>query len=502
MVFRCRLIALFLAIAIAQAFAVDSLNIWIMPNGASPQQKLEQELEIFTAKTHIPVKVKVLDWGEAWNRISTTLETGENSPDLLQLGSTWVPYFAARGELKNLNDIIEQIDSTRFVPVSWYTSHIDADTNIYAIPWFIDVRPVLGNKRIMKKYGITPASIRSYKGFSDAIRKVNEGKELLEYGAKIRGYAFPGKSDWNIPHNFAPWIWSYGGKFVDKDKNGKWHASILTAPTLEGIAKYLSFIVDSLVSTESLQSNSAEIAQQFNNGEFAFIVSTAEIVMQTRIHGSQGGLSDARIGQDSVTVLPIPMGKAGSVSFVGGSDLAIPARNTKDEAIQLLLFLTADSSLDDYTKQIGFLPASKKVLESWIEDETYKNLVAQLETGRTYPALPEWGTIEQTLVSMFSAVWELLEIPALYSEEKLYRIFKDKSDIIDAQLGYTPTHAMTFAEFQEIWQRSIIKPDTSEQQPDAAKEPQSKGINPTPYVFFVVLILSFIVSYTRKRKKR
>ena len=502
MVFRCRLIALFLAIAIAQAFAVDSLSIWIMPNGASPQQKLEQELEIFTAKTHIPVKVKVLDWGEAWNRISTTLETGENSPDLLQLGSTWVPYFAARGELKNLNDIIEQIDSTRFVPVSWYTSHIDADTNIYAIPWFIDVRPVLGNKRIMKKYGITPASIRSYKGFSDAIRKVNEGKELLEYGAKIRGYAFPGKSDWNIPHNFAPWIWSYGGKFVDKDKNGKWHASILTAPTLEGIAKYLSFIVDSLVSTESLQSNSAEIAQQFNNGEFAFIVSTAEIVMQTRIHGSQGGLSDARIGQDSVTVLPIPMGKAGSVSFVGGSDLAIPARNTKDEAIQLLLFLTADSSLDDYTKQIGFLPASKKVLESWIEDETYKNLVAQLETGRTYPALPEWGTIEQTLVSMFSAVWELLEIPALYSEEKLYRIFKDKSDIIDAQLGYTPTHAMTFAEFQEIWQRSIIKPDTSEQQPDAAKEPQSKGINPTPYVFFVVLILSFIVSYTRKRKKR
>ena len=251
---------------------------------------------------------------------------------------------------------------------------------------------------------------------------MNEGKELLEYGAKIRGYAFPGKSDWNIPHNFAPWIWSYGGKFVDKDKNGKWHASILTAPTLEGIAKYLSFIVDSLVSTESLQSNSAEIAQQFNNGEFAFIVSTAEIVMQTRIHGSQGGLSDARIGQDSVTVLPIPMGKAGSVSFVGGSNLAIPARNTKDEAIQLLLFLTADSSLDDYTKQIGFLPASKKVLESWIEDETYKNLVAQLETGRTYPALPEWGTIEQTLVSMFSAVWELLEIPALYSEDKLYRI--------------------------------------------------------------------------------
>lgn len=502
MVLRCRLITLFTVIALTQAFAVDTLNIWIMPNGASPQQKLEQELEVFTAKTHIPVKVKVLDWGEAWNRISNTLETGEDTPDVLQLGSTWVPYFAARGVLKNLNEYIDQIDSTRFVPVSWYTSHIDADTNIYAIPWFIDARPVLGNKRIMKKYGITPQSMRDYKGFSEAIRKVNEGKELLDYGAKIRGYAFPGKSDWNIPHNFAPWIWSYGGRFVEKDENGKWHSHILTAPTLEGIAKYLSFIVDSLVSTESLQSNSAEIAQQFNNGEFAFIVSTAEIVMQTRIHGSQGGLSDARIGQDSVTVLPIPRGTAGSVSFLGGSDLAIPAKSTKKEAIQLLLFLTEDASLDDYTKQIGFLPASKKVLESWAEDETYKGLVALLATGRTYPALPEWGTIEQTLVSMFSAVWELLEIPALYSEEKLYRIFKEKSDIIDAQLGYTPTHAMTFAEFQEIWKNSIVTTNTAKQETDQEKKPESKGINPTPYVFFVVLILGFIFSYTRKRKKR
>ena len=201
-------------------------------------------------------------------------------------------------------------------------------------------------------------------------------------------------------------------------------------------------------------------------------------------------------------MLPFPKGTAGSVSFLGGSNLAIPAKSTREEAIQLLLFLTEDERLDDYTKQIGFLPASKKVLESWAEDEAYKNLVDQLETGRTYPALPEWGTIEQTLVSMFSAVWELLEIPALYSEEKLYRIFKEKSDIIDSQLGYTPTHTMTFAEFQEIWQRSIVKPDTAEQAPDSAKEPESTGINPTPYVFFVVLILSFIFSYTRKRKKR
>lgn len=496
-----KILALTAAISFSQAPAADTLSIWIMPNGASPQEKLEQQLDAFTQKTRIPTKVTVLDWGEAWNRISSMLETGNNAPDVLQLGTTWIPYFAARGELKNLNSYLDKIDSNRFVPVSWNTSHIDSDTNTFSVPWFIDIRPVLGNKRLMEKYGISPADLSTYTGFAEAIRKVNQGKEFLEDGAKIRGYALPGKSDWNIPHNFAPWIWSYGGSFLEKDKNGKWRSNILSPHTLEGIAKYISFVLDSLVSTEELQSNSAQIAQQFNNGELAFIVSTAEIVMQTRIHSSQGGLANSRIGTDGVEVLPLPKGTAGSISFIGGSNLAIPAKSNSKNAIQLLLFLTDDKSLDDYTKQIGFLPPSRAVLASWAEDEAYKNLVTQLETGRTYPALPEWGEIEHSLVSMFSAVWDHLEIPKLYSEEKLYQIFKDYSDTINNQLGYTPTTTMTFAEFQEVWKKALGQAAKTEKQSEKATQPEGNGINPTPFIFFFVLIASFLFSYTRKRKR-
>ena len=200
MVFRFKLIALSAAIFFSQSIAADSLSIWIMPNGASPQEKLEQQLDAFTQKTNIPTKVTVLDWGEAWNRISTMLETGNNVPDVLQLGSTWVPYFAARGELKPLNAYLDNIDSNRFVPVSWYTSHIDSDTLYYSIPWFIDIRPVLGNKRIMEKYGISSADIETYKGFSDAIRKVNQGKEFISVTLTIhRSQDFPVRMlQWDI----------------------------------------------------------------------------------------------------------------------------------------------------------------------------------------------------------------------------------------------------------------------------------------------------------------
>ncbi|MCQ2062276.1 MAG: extracellular solute-binding protein [Fibrobacter sp.] len=488
--------------AISTIYAAEPLTVWIMPNGASPQEKLEQRLNEYTQKTGIPTQVQVLDWGEAWNRISTTLASGKDAPDVLQLGTTWIPYFASRGEIKPLNKWLDKIDSTRFEPVSWNTTRIDSDSIVYSIPWFIDVRPVLGNKRILKKNGISKESLVSYKGFIDAIKKINASKDALEDGTKIHAYAFPGKSDWNIPHNFAPWIWSNGGDFITKDENGKWHANILSEKTLVGIAKYLNFVLDSLVAPEALQTNTAQVAQRFNAGELAFIVNTAEIVMQTRFDATQGGLSNAKIGLDSIVVLPIPSGESGSISFIGGSNLAIPATNNRPEALDLLLFLTNDENLDAYTKQIGFLPTSKKVLANWAEDEEYKELVKALETGKTYSAIPEWGDIEQKLVSMFSAVWDHLEIPALYSENKLYQIFKDYTTEIDNILGYSFTKTVTFAEFQDIWHKTLNKQDAvaDANKDEVQYDPIKSNLRKAPWVFAIMILLGFAFSFKRKKK--
>ena len=497
--FAVKLMTTALLFAFSAIFAAKPLTIWIMPNGASPQEKLEQLLEKFTKNTGIPTQVEVLDWGEAWNRISTVLASGTDAPDVVQLGTTWIPYFATRNEIKPLNAWFNKIKPERFVQVSWNTTHIESDTLVYSVPWFIDIRPILGNKRIMRKNGITREDVATYDGFVKAIRKIEASKESLEDGTRIHAFAFPGKSDWNISHNFAPWIWSNGGDFIAKDERGKWHANILTEKTLSGIAKYLNFVLDTLVPPEALLTNTAQIVQQFNAGELAFIVNTAEIVMQTRYDGSKGGLSNAKIGSDSVTVIHIPNGSVGSVSFIGGSNLAIPASNTRSEAISLLAFLTSDNSLDAYTRQIGFLPPSKDVLTKWSEDPEYKELVTALETGKAYPAIPEWGDIEQILVGMFSAVWDHLEIPALYSEEKLYQIFKDYSAQINERLKYTATNEMTQAEFIGIWHKALGIEATPKAEPPS-NDIVRNNLRLAPFIFVTVILLSFIVSFRRKKK--
>lgn len=504
---KIRRVSVLLAMAFTSvvAFAAPKpLTVWIMPNGASPQETLENRLELFTKKTGIPTKVQVLDWNEAWNRISLALSGQQPAPDVLQLGTTWIPYFASRKEIQPLNSELSRIQPERFVPVSWNTTHIDEDSVIYSVPWFIDIRPVLANKRVLAKNGISAESVKNYEGFVAAVRKVNAANEVLDDGAHVRGYAFPGKSDWNIPHNFAPWIWSNGGSFIAKDSSGKWHANILTKETLRGVASYLRFVLDSLVAPEALQSNTAQIAQQFNNGELAFIVNTSEIVMQTRIHGSQGGLSNARIGSDSVMVLPIPRGKAGSVSFIGGSNLAIPVNNHRKEAKDLLLFLIEDENLDAYTKQIGLLPPSKKVLQTWSEDENYRVLVKALETGKTYVAIPEWGDLEQLFVSMFSTIWEQVEIPALYSEDKLYEVFKQFTIEINKKLNYPTTDLMTAAEFKAAWRKMDVE-DNSQGQPavakDSADQSSTGDSSKFPLAVAVIIVIAALLVVLRKRKK-
>ena len=490
------------AIAVSSIFAAKAP---VAKPAAKKQEALTVWIMLFTKKTGIKTRVAVLDWGEAWNRITTALATGVDAPDVLQLGTTWIPYFASRGEIKALNEWLPQIDSSRFVPVSWNTTRIDSDTTIYSVPWFIDIRPILANKRVLKKHNIQPEDVATFEGFVKAVRKVNNAHEVLDDGTKVRAFAFPGKNDWNIPHNFAPWIWSNGGNFIEKDANGKWKASILTPKTIYGIAKYLSFVLDTLVSTDALQMNTAQIVQHFNAGELAFIVNTSEVIMQTRFDGAKGGLINTKIGKDGVTALPIPTGTEGSVSFIGGSNLAIPTGNKKQESLDLLLYLTNDENLDAYTKQIGMLPASKKVLANWSKDDDYKTLVPMLGTGRAYTAIPEWGDIEQILGSMFSAIWDHLEIPALYSEEKIYEILTTYSKEINKRLNHSNSGDLTFAEFRETWHKALGIKDGGPnrhitEQPKPTEEIDT-GFSRTPWIFAIAVLLGFVFAFTRRKKR-
>jgi len=487
---------------LTNVFATKHLEVWIMPNGASPQEKLEKELAFFTKETGIQTQVVVLDWGEAWNRISTALSTGKDLPAVVQLGSTWLPYFASRDELLSLNSNLNKIQPDRFVPVSFETTHIEGDSNIYAVPWFIDARALLANQKILNELNLEAKDIRNYPRFIQSLRKIKKANLKLNDGTPIQPYAFPGRNDWNIPHNFAPWIWSNGGDFISKDSIA-YRSNLLSESTIKGIARYLYFVLDTLVDPQNLTLNTAQISQQFNNGEIAFILNTSETIMQTRYKTEEGGLLNSRIGQDGVLSFPVPIGEKGSICFIGGSHLAIPAKfSDKSKAMQLLLFLTQDEFLNSYNQHIGFLPPSKKVLEEWKKVPIYNVLVNSLNNGKAYPSITEWSKIEEILGNMFSSIWALMEIPELYSSQKIYHILLQGDSLINAALERESMETVSFEEFNSFWNlaieeiESISKTKTVDnpQEKTPLKKHLSVGI------FFLMLFFGFLYAYSKKRR--
>ncbi len=498
------LLSFFVCSATFATASQHPLQVWIMPNGVNPQGILEQRLELFTKETGIKTQVVVLDWGEAWSRISTALESGNNGPAVVQLGTSWVSHFASHGQLANLDPWLSEINPNRYIPVSWGTTGIDGNSTVYSIPWFVDVRALLGNRRILAEHGITAKDIASYEGFCKAVKKINDAKETLPDGAPILGYAFPGKSDWNIPHNFAPWIWSSGGDFLVKKTDGHWESNLMDSNTIMGIGKYLRFVLDSIVDIASLRENTAQITQRFNNGELAFILNTAEVVMQTRYQESMGGLAKAPIGSDGILVFPVPAGNAGSISFIGGSNLAIPKNMEKNEnARKLLLFLTRDDNLEAYTSKIGFIPPTKTVLQSWAKDSIYNVLVKRLETGKAYPNIPNWGNVENELIQLFSHIWELMDVGGFYSEEAVYKALVEYNQKINDLLIVQNTGAvMDYDEFETIWRPAVngsitSSEITSSSAPEAKTESQ---IPKTIGILLVAMLFGFVYAFVRKRK--
>jgi len=499
------LIVLTLLMMVPTLACSKTLEIWIEPNGANPQGLLEERLAEFKKETGIEAKVVVLDWGEAWSRITQALESG-SGPDVLQLGTTWVSHFASLGYLAPLTPYAASINPERFMSTSWSTTQVDGDSAFYAIPWFVDIRVLMANRHWIETQGIKPTDMSTVSGFRKTLLKLHKGNLVRDDATPIYPFAFPGKSDWNIPHNFAPWIWSQGGDFIRK-VNGQWRSQLLEKNTVQGIRTYIGFVLDSLMNINTLKENSAQVTGRFNNGEQIFSVNTSEVIMQTRVAESEGGTLNSRIGQEGLLTYPIPSGPGGSIAFVGGSDLALPKNKAKNQdALKLLLFLTRADNLDKYTKKIGFLPPDRSVLQVWAQDSLYRVLVEQAEKGRAYPNIPNWGDIESTLVEMFSAVWTLLDAGGIYTDEELYKILVQYNDKIDKALNAPETTPTSLADFQaairEIPTLSALDADTVKVQAAASSVASATSLPWLPIggvVAFALALLGMVI-FIKKRK--
>src|SRR5205085_2245233 len=94
------------------------------------------------ARAHpdIVVRVQQLPWYAAHEKLLTAF-AGDATPDICQLGNTWIPEFVALDALQALDRNVaasSAIDARDYFPGIWQTNLVDG--KLYGVPWYVDTR--------------------------------------------------------------------------------------------------------------------------------------------------------------------------------------------------------------------------------------------------------------------------------------------------------------------------------------------------------------------------
>jgi len=425
---------------------LTELKIWVMPNTPKPQEDMDSLLTGFrNGHPGVKVTVSVLDWSSAWTKITTASIAGDG-PDVVQLGTTWCSSLTDLGALLPIDDVAGEVDaSSVFLSNTWEAIKPRASEHVTSLPWFLDVRPMYYRSDVFAKAKVDPKAIENWSDYVAALEKIKAAK-IKHNGETVAPVGFPGKNDWNVVHNFAPWIWGTGGDFLDPTGT---KCVLDSKESMEGIAFFLGLVRKGLNPKTNLEKNTAQISSEFDAGRLASLFETTTKNIYLNLPPEQGGIGNSPVARNYGVMVP-PAGPKHRTVFMGGSQLAIFKSTAQPElAKELLKYLTVDKDQQlGYARVSGFLPALKTAFDDpWFTQDEKRAVFKELvQFGRIYPSVPYWGEMETSILT--KGLGNLFDIAAEvngpYSEAAVKKevdiMVREINSVIDQHFQNHPEH--------------------------------------------------------------
>lgn len=407
--------------------------MWIMPNSQEPANDVNSILRPFLAKNPtIEVEVVALDWGSAWQKI-TTAATSKDAPDICQLGTTWVGSIASMGAMQDLSANVQTIGGKDvYVPSAWATSGIVGSGEVIAVPWFVDVRALYYRTDVFKKLGLSANNLKTWADFESTLAKIKKANLVID-NKNIAPLGITGKNDWNVIHNIAPWIWAAGGDFLSKDNKT---SALNTPQSVKGFAYYIDLVRKGYVPMQCLEQNSYQISTDFNNGFYAVYFDGPYALKGLTTPPERGGSSGTLVAKN-FAIAPYPAGPSTRVTFCGGSNLAIFKSSKNQEAAwKVIEYLTTDEKAQiAYAQLTGFLPAKKAAFNNpYFSSDPFRKVFSDsVRFSRAYPCIAAWGPIETVVLTRrLGLMWdEIVKNPSAFTAKKV----KEQLDLASQEMN-------------------------------------------------------------------
>ncbi|MFJ5034558.1 extracellular solute-binding protein [Streptomyces sp. NPDC088560] len=365
------------------AAASKTLTVWLM-DGDLTTASTDAINTAFEKATGAKVNLQVQEWANINQRISTALAQ-DSPPDVIDVGNTDVPLFAATGALADLS--VQRAELTG--GQTWLAGLVDpatVDGKLYAAPLFAGNRAVIYNKTIWAKAGIT-APPASFAEFTRDLNKIKAADSAPGFSAMY----LPGQY-WFAGLQF---VWDAGGQLAAKDAGGKWAGQLGSPAAQQGLTTWKNF--QNAYSPEASRNTDNKTPDQdaiFAGGKTATVVDTT---INTILKDNP-----SLKGQIGTFAFPsVAHAGAAQPVFLGGSDLAVAAKS-RNQKLALAYLKVATSQAIQTSAIVGtdhWTPVSTQLLhsaQSLLPPTSLAFLKAAKNSVGT-PATPGWATIESDL---------------------------------------------------------------------------------------------------------
>lgn len=354
------------AAAISDGPATGTLTMWAQGAEGENLPALLKEFE--AANPGVTVEVTPVPWEAALSKYQTAIAGGQ-TPDIAQMGTTWMGDFA-----DSFDPTPAEFDDAGFFPGSVKSTEVNGAT--YGVPWYVDTRVVYYRTDLAEQAGYStfPTNFEDFK----AMTKAMQTKAGAEWGIQL----LAGGVD--SFQSTLPFGWSGGAELMNSDST----AWTLDSPEwVEALTYYQSFFTDGIAnSAPNTGAGAAESA--FVDGSAPMMISGPYNIGNLE---KAGGAEFA----SKYAVATIPKDKS-ATSFVGGSNLAVFKDSpNRDAAWKLVQWLSQPETQVKWYEATGDLPSVETAWKDPLlaDDEKLAVFGEQLKDTNSPPSVTSWTQV-------------------------------------------------------------------------------------------------------------
>ena len=382
------LMACILLISVCPAVADETvtINFWHHYSAQSAENETLMNVIIPAFEAENPgIKVNAVshEWAELHDKVLISAQSNQ-LPDVARCDIAWLPEFEEMGILVALDT--EMAD---FAEVSGKLLDSAMSTTVigghnYALALNTNSKIVFYNTAMLEAAGVAvPATVEDW---IEAVRKLS-GENAN--GQQVWGWNEPALAGWNI----CPFIWTFGGSLTDEAQTVA--TGYINSPaTVKAVEIFAALVKEGAIT--GFNSGDIPMTDGFGTGRYAMMLEGP---------WKSAELAGAYPGVAYGTAM-MPAGEGGSISVLGGEDIAMFNTANREAAWKFMQFMTGEFAETEMAK-CGQIPVNKAALEGdTVKNADYAPFIAAIQTAKARPTVAAWTEMDNSLTVAMTKVVE------------------------------------------------------------------------------------------------